>query len=158
MTRPSALPTSLSGNVPISSAGIAYSPPPPAWPDKTRSRAWHCGNFVERNPMLRWLGLQTSCRCSSPPTASTIWKASAAQAWSTPHSFQVRPAMSRLNSQHCRSPSQNRRLLGHCLARTAKLRREVLQLRQAVTHGHHRLGASHVYCGDENDCHERRGL
>src|SRR5258705_6226087 len=159
VTGPSGLPTRLSGNVPISSAAIACSPPPPAWPDKTRTPAWHCGNFVERNPMSRWPGLQTSCRCSSPPTASTIWKASAAQVWSSPHSFQVRPAMSRLNSQHCRSPlSQNHRLLSHCLARTAKLRREVLQLRQAVTHGHYRLGVIDVNTGDKGECRECRGV
>ena len=63
--------------------------------------------------------------------------------------------MSRLNSQHCRSPlSQNRRLLGHCLARTAKLRRKILQLRQAVTHRHYRLGIIDVNAGGKGECRD----
>ena len=49
----------------------------------TMSPRPHCRSFAARNPIFRSPGSQTKCRSSRTPTASTIWKPSAARAWTS---------------------------------------------------------------------------
>ena len=63
-----------SANAAISSAPIACSPPPPAWPDRKNWRSRRCRNCAARSRIFHWLGLLPTCRTGTRPTANIIWK------------------------------------------------------------------------------------
>src|SRR5258708_9902392 len=65
----------------ITPAPTVSSPPPPAWPVKSKSPRPRYKSFAACIPISRLPGSRTRYRSSTTRTGSTIWKASVAPAW-----------------------------------------------------------------------------
>ena len=67
-TKRSATPVKRCASAAISSAPIACSPPPPAWPGRKNWRRRRCRNCGARNRISRWPGSPPICRTGTKPT------------------------------------------------------------------------------------------